>query len=67
MEGLGTSRSQSADLMSYLLFDTHYTRDLIEIGYKDAHTQLDAIEQFLLANKPETTDREAKSLETPRE
>jgi NTE family protein len=67
MEGLGTSRSQSADLMSYLLFDAHYTRDLIDIGYKDADAQIDSIEQFLLGNSSETTDPEAKSPETPRE
>jgi NTE family protein len=47
MEGLGTNRSQSADLMSYLLFDSSYTRALIDIGYKDAHARADEIEAFL--------------------
>jgi len=36
MDGLGTPDAQSADLMSYLLFDRAYTRALIEIGYRDA-------------------------------
>lgn len=67
MEGLGTSRSQSADLMSYLLFDSNFTRDLIEIGYQDASAQMDEIEQFLLAEKLDPTGLEAKSLGTPRE
>jgi len=48
MEGLGTSRAHSADLVSYLLFDSEYTRALIDIGYRDAHAQIDQIEAFLL-------------------
>ena len=36
MDGLGTPDAQSADLMSYLLFDSSYTRALIDIGYHDA-------------------------------
>ncbi len=47
MEGLGTAKSQSADLMSYLLFDSKYTKALIDIGYHDANTRIDEIEQFL--------------------
>jgi NTE family protein len=48
MEGLGTPDAQSADLMSYLLFDSAYTRALIDIGYQDAAARIDEIEQFLL-------------------
>jgi len=47
MEGLGTPDAQSADLMSYLLFDATYTRTLVEIGYRDASARLDEIEAFL--------------------
>ncbi len=47
MEGLGTPDTQSADLMSYLLFDSHYTRTLLEIGYRDASERIDEIEAFL--------------------
>ena len=36
MDGLGTPDAQSADLMSYLLFDSAYTGTLVEIGYRDA-------------------------------
>jgi len=35
LDGLGTPDAQSADLMSYLLFDSSYTRALIDIGYQD--------------------------------
>jgi len=52
MEGLGTPDAQSADLMSYLLFDSTYTRALIDIGYQDAAARIDEIEEFLLAGDP---------------
>lgn len=47
LEGLGTPDAQSADLMSYLLFDTAYTRALIDIGYQDAAARIDEIEEFV--------------------
>lgn len=47
MEGLGTPDAQSADLMSYLLFDAAYTRALIQIGYRDAGERIDELEAFL--------------------
>ncbi len=51
LDGLGTSRSQSADLMSYLLFDSAYTKALIDIGYKDASERIDEIEAFLAQSR----------------
>jgi NTE family protein len=47
MDGLGTPDAQSADLMSYLLFDASYTRALIQIGYRDAGERIDEIEAFV--------------------
>jgi NTE family protein len=47
MDGLGTPNAQSADLMSYLLFDAAYTRELVHIGYRDASARIDEIEAFL--------------------
>ncbi len=47
LDGLGTPNAQSADLMSYLLFDSSYTRALIDIGYQDAHARIDEIEEFV--------------------
>jgi len=47
MDGLGTPDAQSADLMSYLLFDGSYTRALIDIGYRDASSAIDELEHFL--------------------
>jgi NTE family protein len=47
MDGLGTPDAQSADLMSYLLFDGSYTRTLIDIGYRDADAVIDELEHFV--------------------
>ena len=47
MEGLGTPDAQSADLMSYLLFDHAYTRALVDIGYQDASARVAEIEAFV--------------------
>jgi len=47
LDGLGTPDAQSADLMSYLLFDSFYTRTLVEIGYRDASARIADIEAFL--------------------
>jgi NTE family protein len=49
LDGLGTPDAQSADLMSYLLFDSAYTRTLVDIGYRDAGKRISEIEEFLLA------------------
>ncbi|MBI2712484.1 MAG: patatin-like phospholipase family protein [Bdellovibrio sp.] len=48
MEGLGSSKAQSADLLSYLLFDSSYTQALIDIGYQDAGKVANELESFLL-------------------
>jgi len=52
MDGLGTPDAQSADLMSYLLFDSAYTRELIDIGYEDASRRIAEIEHFLCTEPP---------------
>ena len=51
MEGLGSPDAQSADLMSYLLFDSRFTSALVDIGYRDAGARIDAIEAFLAADQ----------------
>ncbi len=52
LDGLGEPNAESADLMSYLLFDKSYTQALIEIGYYDAAQRIDEIEAFLVGEKP---------------
>jgi NTE family protein len=53
LDGLGTPDAQSADLMSYLLFDTAFTRTLVDLGYHDAGERIDELEA-LIRNAPET-------------
>lgn len=55
VNGLGRDAASCSDLMSYLLFTSKYTRELIELGYNDADEQIEEIEQYLFAggnNKP---------------
>jgi NTE family protein len=59
LETLGTPDAQSADLMSYLLFDSAFTGALVDIGYRDADLRIDEIEEFLLAARDATEDRPA--------
>jgi len=47
VNSLGRDAASCADLMSYLLFTSKFTRDLIEIGYTDADDRADEIEDFL--------------------
>ncbi len=47
LTGLGSKEAASYDLISYLLFDSEFTRALIDIGYNDADKRIDEIEEFL--------------------
>jgi len=47
LRGAARPNAESADLMSYLLFDSSFTRALIDIGYRDAGRRIDEIEEFL--------------------
>ena len=51
ISSLGRDAASCADLMSYLLFTSRYTRDLIEIGYYDASERIEEIEDFLYSSK----------------
>jgi NTE family protein len=61
MDGLGTPDAQSADLMSYLLFDSAYTRALVDIGHRDASERIDEIEGFLRAGRAARARTKGKS------
>ncbi len=47
VSSLGRDAASCSDLMSYLLFSSKYTSDLVEIGYLDASKRIDEIENFL--------------------
>lgn len=52
VNGLARDAASCADLMSYLLFTSKYTRDLVELGYHDADNQIDEIEDYLFSEEP---------------
>jgi len=50
VNSLGRDAASCADLMSYLLFTSKFTRALIDIGYNDAGKRIDEIESFLYSS-----------------
>jgi NTE family protein len=50
VSSLGRDAASCADLMSYLLFTSKYTSDLIDVGYHDASERVDEIESFLYSS-----------------
>jgi len=49
VRGLGSSGSRSADLLSYLLFESAYISELIKLGERDAEENWDEISTFVKA------------------
>ena len=45
--GLGTRKARSADLLSMVMFQPDYLRDLVELGEADAEAQADRIAAFM--------------------
>ncbi len=47
----GSDKATGSQLVSYLLFDKHFTHDLIALGYEDAIQQKDVLSNFFYADK----------------
>ena len=62
MNSLGRDAASCSDLMSYLLFASKYTTDLIELGYRDASQSIHEIEDFLFS----IADKHAEPLPSAR-
>lgn len=50
VNSLGRDAASCSDLMSYLLFTSKYTRELINLGYHDADERIDEIEDYLFSS-----------------
>ena len=53
LRGIGALRNNSSSLLSYLLFEKAYCRELINLGYKDAMQRKDELLSFLEINQTE--------------
>jgi len=62
VSSLGRDAASCSDLMSYLLFASKYTRELIEIGYHDASERIDEIEDFLYSSQEGDAENELASV-----
>jgi len=48
LRGIGAMKTEGSSLMSYLLFEKGYCRDLIELGFEDTIAKKDQIKDFLM-------------------
>lgn len=57
LRGPGATRASGAGVLSYLLFESGYCNELIELGYQDAMAKKEALSAFLsLASPPVAQD-----------
>lgn len=55
LRSMGALNASGGELMSYLMFQSSFTRDLIELGYQDALAQSSKLVDFLRGNMVDTT------------
>ena len=53
---LGAQETDSADMVSMLMFEPHYTKRLIELGESDVDSRVDEIREFLGDTMPEAVN-----------
>ncbi|MDH5649686.1 MAG: patatin-like phospholipase family protein, partial [Gammaproteobacteria bacterium] len=47
LRGIGAFNKRGSSLVSYLLFEKYFTRELISLGYADTMQRKDEVVQFL--------------------
>ncbi|MDT4878720.1 hypothetical protein FQZ97_1143410 [compost metagenome] len=52
LRGPGATKASGAGVLSYLLFESGYCNELIELGYQDAMAQKVALSDFLSLTSP---------------
>ncbi|MCY1518573.1 Patatin-like phospholipase [compost metagenome] len=52
LRGPGATKASGAGVLSYLLFESGYCNELIELGYQDAMAQQAALSEFLGLDRP---------------
>jgi NTE family protein len=58
LKGIGATSRDGRQLVSYLLFESGFTRELIDLGYRDGLDRRDELKAFLF-------DEPMQSLEAP--
>ena len=56
MRGIGAMNGKGSSLMSYLMFEKYYCRELINLGYKDAMERKDELIEFIEIGKNDGSD-----------
>ena len=54
LKGLGATNRSGIQLVSYLLFESSFTRELIDLGYRDAMLMEDELRTFLFDQPMDT-------------
>jgi len=54
LRGLGANRKSGLQLVSYVLFESGFTRALIDMGYRDALAMEEALRAFLFDQPMDT-------------
>lgn len=64
VRGSGATQRSGSGVLSYLLFEASYCRNLMELGYHDAMTRREELEAFLMPPAPVVAPTESPAADT---